>query len=79
MDELCKPGRLSSVQAVARLTPAAPQITQNKTGCLSFRDNGAGWQRSGKATIAELFSAACGAADEWRWLFSFGRVCSVAV
>lgn len=75
----CEPGRPSWLQVVARPTAAALQITQNKTGCLSFRDNGAGWQRSSKATITELFSAARGAADKRRWLFSFGRVCSAAV
>ena len=34
------------------------QITQNRTVCLSFRDNVADWQRSSKVTIRELFSAA---------------------
>lgn len=46
------------VCVLARLTPAHLRSAQNKTVCLSFRDNVADWQRSSKATIRELFSAA---------------------
>lgn len=46
------------VCVLVRLTPAVLRIAQNRTVCLSFRDNVADWQRSSKATIRELFSAA---------------------
>lgn len=63
VDDLCtRPGRLSFVYVcvcvLAWLTPAHLRSAQNKTVCLSFRDNVADWQRSSKATIRELFSAA---------------------
>lgn len=59
VDDLCtRSGRLSFVCVLVRLTPAVLRIAQNRTVCLSFRDNVADWQRSSKATIRELFSAA---------------------